>query len=82
MRLFGDGPSEKSEKALEKQKKNILRLFGEGPSEKSQKPWKNQQKNQKNKKKKNNILRLLPNLFHFQDLWKISFLFFVFFCFF
>ena len=55
MRLFGDGPSEKSEKALEKQKKNILRLFGEGPSEKSQKPWKNQQKNQKNKKKKKTI---------------------------
>ena len=59
-----------------KNKKNILRLFGEGPSEKSQKPWKNRGKTNK-KTKKNNILRLLPNLFHFQDLWKI-----VFFCFF
>ena len=28
------------------------------------------------KTKKNNILSLLPNLFHFQDLWKIVFLFF------
>ena len=59
LRLFGDGPSEKSEKALEKQKKNILRLFGEGPSEKSQKPWKNQQKNQKNKKKKKQYFETL-----------------------
>jgi len=39
---------------------------------------KNLGKTKKNKKtKKNNILSLLPNLFHFQDLWKIVFFVFL-----
>ena len=64
-------------KTKKNKKNNIWKLFGEGPLEKSQKTLEKPKKTKKTKK--NNILSLLPNLFHFQDLWKIVFFVFWFF---
>ena len=75
-------PQRKVKKPWKNKKKYFETLWGRPFREKSKTVEKPTKKPKKQKKKKNNILRLLPNLFHFQDLWKISFLFFVFFCFF
>ena len=59
LRLFGDGPSEKSEKALEKQKKYFETLWGRPFREKSKTVEKPTKKPKKQKKKKKQYFETL-----------------------